>query len=431
MIDRSLDLSEQEFSSDRAACRDALQARVEPVSSGASFSAARVKAVQHRFDHGRSISRISRCNIGESPRFPSGFPLRDNPSWSWIWQQPVESIAASEATETKPRGRQKKKVRPYSKGLHDIGRGHYVYLQPDGAWGLSNAGLVTDAGQSLLVDTLFDLRLTSEMLAAMRRATPAADTIGVLVNSHANGDHTFGNQLVEGARIIASRRCAEEMTDAGPQGLAELLHQARSGELGHAGAYVEQIFGRFDFAGVDRYVLPTEIFSGSLELLVGSKSVRLTEVGPAHTGGDIIVHVPADNVVYAADILFIDAHPIVWSGPVENWIRAIDLILSLKPEVIVPGHGPIPTYEQVIALKGYWEWLLRECKSRFEANLPAFEAAHELARGPYPGWGEGERLIINVETIYRQLSGLAAEQTSRADRFRKLAEFKAAIQAGN
>ena len=253
----------------------------------------------------------------------------------------------------------------------------------------------------------------------------------MLVNSHSNGDHTFGNRLVEGARIIASRRCADEMANAGPEGLAELLQQAREGDLGHTGAYVERIFGRFDFAGIDSYVLPTETFAGSLELRVGSKFVRLIEVGPAHTGGDIIVHVPADNVVYAADILFIGAHPIVWAGPVENWIRAIDLILSLKAEVIVPGHGPIPTYDQVLALKGYWEWLLQECKSCYEAGVPAFEAAQGLAKGPYSGWGEGERLIINVETIYRELSGLATEQTSRADRFGKLADFEAAIKARN
>ena len=66
----------------------------------------------------------------------------------------------------------------YTKGLHEIGPGCFAYLQPDGSWGWSNAGLVTDAGESLLVDTLFDLRLTREMLDAMRRATPAASRIG-------------------------------------------------------------------------------------------------------------------------------------------------------------------------------------------------------------------------------------------------------------
>ncbi len=63
---------------------------------------------------------------------------------------------------------------PYTKGLHDLGNGCYAYLQPDGSWGWSNAGLVVDSGESLLVDTLFDLKLTAEMLEAMRRAEPKA-----------------------------------------------------------------------------------------------------------------------------------------------------------------------------------------------------------------------------------------------------------------
>ena len=80
-----------------------------------------------------------------------------------------------------------------------------AYLQPDGSWGWSNAGLVVDGDASLLVDTLFDLRLTGEMLDAMRRATPAAAAIDVVVNTHANGDHCWGNQLVRDAEIVGSR----------------------------------------------------------------------------------------------------------------------------------------------------------------------------------------------------------------------------------
>jgi hypothetical protein len=45
----------------------------------------------------------------------------------------------------------------YTKGLHDIGNGLYAYLVLDGSWGWSNAGLVADGGEALLVDTLFDL----------------------------------------------------------------------------------------------------------------------------------------------------------------------------------------------------------------------------------------------------------------------------------
>ena len=52
----------------------------------------------------------------------------------------------------------------YSLGLHEVGEGCFAYLQPDGGWGYSNAGLVVGDGASLLVDTLFDLKLTAAML---------------------------------------------------------------------------------------------------------------------------------------------------------------------------------------------------------------------------------------------------------------------------
>ena len=55
----------------------------------------------------------------------------------------------------------------YERGLHELGDGCLAYLQPDGSWGWSNAGLVVGDGASLLVDTLFDLPLTRRMLDAM------------------------------------------------------------------------------------------------------------------------------------------------------------------------------------------------------------------------------------------------------------------------
>ena len=55
----------------------------------------------------------------------------------------------------------------YEKGLVDLGGGLWAWLQPDGGWGFSNAGLITDGGEAALVDTLFDEALTDEMLRAM------------------------------------------------------------------------------------------------------------------------------------------------------------------------------------------------------------------------------------------------------------------------
>ena len=70
-------------------------------------------------------------------------------------------------------------------GLHPLARGAYAWLAPQGSWGWSNAGLIVDGEEALLIDTLYDLQLTAEMLRRMRAAEPAANAIGTLVNTHA------------------------------------------------------------------------------------------------------------------------------------------------------------------------------------------------------------------------------------------------------
>src|SRR4051794_9446783 len=208
---------------------------------------------------------------------------------------------------------------PFPKQLHDLGNDTFAYVQHDGSWGWSNSGLVVDGPHALVVDTLFDLALTREMLDAYDRVLPAGTSIGTVVNSHANGDHTFGNQLLAGARIVASRRCAEEMAAVPPDLLAQLMRAAP--QLGPTGEFLQRIFGVFDFEGI-AFTPPTETFDGEMRMRVGDKDVRLIEVGPAHTRGDTIVWLPSDRVVYTADVLFIGSHPIMWEGPLANQLAA-------------------------------------------------------------------------------------------------------------
>src|ERR1700754_937452 len=239
----------------------------------------------------------------------------------------------------------------YSKGLHDVGSSVYAYLQPDGGWGWSNAGLIVDGEQTLLVDTLFDLRLTREMLDAMKAAVPAAAAIDVLVNTHGDADHTFGNQVVGGAEIVASARAAEEMVGGiSPEVLEQIVAAAPT--LGVAGEYFTRAFGAFDFTDV-RVVPPTRTFTRELSLTVGDTAVELIELGPAHTGGDAVVHVPSQRVVFSGDVLFSGVHPVVWDGSVGGWIEACERLLALDVDAIVPGHGPISGKDEVRALRDY------------------------------------------------------------------------------
>jgi len=291
----------------------------------------------------------------------------------------------------------------YTKGLKDIGNGLYAWLQPDGGWGWSNAGLIRDGEASLLVDTLFDMTLTREMLSAMEDATGiGAGRIGTIVNTHANGDHCHGNGCCPQAEIIASEASAREMAEVPPATLAMI--KAAGAKLGPAGAYFADVFAPFDFENVDERT-PTKTFSGAMDVRVGDKAVRLIEVGPAHTGGDVLVHVPGDRAVFTGDILFIDGTPLMWAGPVANWIRACETIIAMDVDVIVPGHGPITDKAGVRRVVDYLAYVDREARKRFDAGLPVREAALDIALGDFSSWGDAERIAVNVDSLYREYRG--------------------------
>ncbi|KQX23380.1 MULTISPECIES: MBL fold metallo-hydrolase [unclassified Sphingomonas] len=292
----------------------------------------------------------------------------------------------------------------FTKGLHDLGNGHFAYLQPSGTWGYSNAGLIIDGDQSLLVDTLFDERLTAEMLDAIKASTRlGAGDITQLVNTHANGDHTFGNRLVANARVIATEAGAHEMEhEAPPEMLAAIMAQAP--QMGALGEYLQLIFGPFDFAGV-KLRLPDETFTGDKTIMVGDKQVDLIQVGPAHTGGDLLVHVPADRILYTGDILFVEGTPIMWAGPVRNWIAACDRMLAMDVEAIVPGHGPITDKAGVRAMRTYLAYVETETRKRHAAGMDAWEAAQDIALAEFGAWEDPERIAVTVDTIYREIDG--------------------------
>ena len=289
--------------------------------------------------------------------------------------------------------------RAYELGLVEIGDGTFAYLQPDGSWGWSNAGLVRGDGASLLVDTLFDLKLTKAMLDTMASVTDQAP-IGTLVNTHANGDHCFGNQLVGGAEIIATEACAEEFEDVPAEALAAMVAQDYGDPL--VNEFMQESFGQFDFTGI-LATPPTRTFTDSLTVTVGGREVQLLNVGPAHTEGDLLAYVPDAKTVYTGDILFVYGTPIVWAGPFANWLAACDTIIDLDVETVVPGHGPLIDKEGARMVKAYLEFVHREAAERHRGGMSATDAASDIELGEFADWSDSERLVVNVQSVYSEL----------------------------
>ena len=316
---------------------------------------------------------------------------------------------------------------PFVLGLHEVAEGCHAYLQPDGGWGYSNAGLVVGDGASLLVDTLFDLELTAAMLSAMADTTSAAP-IGTVVNTHANGDHCYGNQLVADREIIASKATAEEMNHVPPVMMAQL--NAAPGDVGEL---FRSFFGDFRFDGID-LTPPSRTFEGRLEVEVGGRAIELIEVGPAHTNGDTIVVVPDARTVFTGDILFNGGAPIVWAGPLENWIAACDLMLGMDVETVVPGHGPVTDKAGVVAVRDYLTTVLGAARECHANGVDAFDAAWQIVRemrgnAATRDLREFGRIAVNVDTVYRSVD--ANHVTPNViEQFRRMAEIESHAARG-
>ncbi|WP_194838534.1 MBL fold metallo-hydrolase [Nocardia sp. XZ_19_369] len=290
---------------------------------------------------------------------------------------------------------------PFTHGLHPVGTGSYAYLHPTGTWCQSNSGLVVDQGQALLVDTGFALREAQKIKQSITDALPDI-TIGTVVNSHGDVDHWFGNQLfADEAEIVASHAaiahmqqdhwwnliCDPELPTAAP-GVRDFL---------------DGICANFDFTDTEP-TPATRGFDQELQLQVGRRTVQLLEMGPAHTVGDVLVHVPDARVIYAGDLLFADNHPVIHSGPIQRWIDACTTMLDLDPAVIVPGHGPVVSAAGLILFRDYLERIRDHATDSWRAGDPADHAAATFTHAPTEHWAGADRVLANIAAVYRELA---------------------------
>lgn len=293
----------------------------------------------------------------------------------------------------------------YEEGMARLSGRVWTYLQPDGGFGLSNAGIVGPRDPdspcgAMLVDTFFDLAHTRRLLDGIAREVRAP--VRRVVNTHYNGDHCWGNQLVRDAEIIGHRSVPADMAKLPPAALEALRHAPDSIPAARA---LREGMARFDFSGID-LVPPTTLFDDRLRLELDGLPIELVHVGPAHTTGDVIVHLPTEGIVFTGDVLFRLCAPLGWEGTFERWIEALETIASLGADTVVPGHGPVCGPEGALEMRDYLAFVRDRSREQFEAGRDLEEACFAIDLGPFGAWLEPERLVSQVARAYRELEGL-------------------------
>ena len=237
---------------------------------------------------------------------------------------------------------------------------------------ISNAGVVIAPQGVVVIDALGSPALAQRLVAEIRKVTDKP--IQYVIVTHYHADHVYGLQVFKdlGAKVIAQEKGKLYLTSE----TAKLRLEVSREELA---PWVDE---NTRLEAADIWVINDE------QLMLSGWQFDLLKVGPAHTPDDLSVYVPAENVLFAGDLMFQGRIPFVGNADSAGWIKSLDRLLTLSPKVVVPGHGPhsINPAEDLKFTRDYLQYLRDEMREP-ALNLDDFDEAYKNADwSPYEGY---------------------------------------------
>jgi glyoxylase-like metal-dependent hydrolase (beta-lactamase superfamily II) len=226
---------------------------------------------------------------------------------------------------------------------------------------ISNAGFIVTPAGVVVIDALGSPQLARELLDEIARVTPQPVTHVVVTHYHA--DHIYGLQEFRkrGVRIVAQR-----------QALAYIHSETAAARLR---ASRDELAPWIDQD--TQLVVPDQWIDGATELVVGGQRLLVQPVGPAHTPEDLVVFLASERVLFAGDMVFRGRIPFVGQADSRQWIAALDTLLKMDPQVVVPGHGALSlaAREDLELTRDYLAFL-REAMGAAARDMEPFDEAY-------------------------------------------------------
>jgi cyclase len=201
----------------------------------------------------------------------------------------------------------------------------------------ANAGVVVGTKGALVVDTLVSAKEGKQLLADVRAVTKLP--VLWVVNTHYHLDHAWGNCVFaeQGATIVGAWPASKLLAENGPEGIA---HADQFGLTAD------------DMAGT--ITTPaTVIFNGIMFIDLGGVVVTLESMRHGHCADNLVVWIDDDKTLFSGDLMFVGCHPFVGEGDMAGWLSDLEKIAAMKPEKIIPGHGPLSSAKDINDMKAY------------------------------------------------------------------------------
>lgn len=256
-----------------------------------------------------------------------------------------------------------------SASIQKVGPDLYAYISEDDS-SANSTFLVTQKG-ILVVDTGLNQEQGRKLLAEIRKISAAP--VRWIVNTHYHPDHRGGNSIVgPDATIISTAYTRERVKQSDPvqYGLNFVVH-------------------------------------GDTWLYAGDHKVLIYEPGPAHTRGDLVVYFPDEQTIATGDLFLTNSCPAMDEGDMENWIHALDHMLTLPIAHVVPGHFEAATPVELKRFRDYLAALRDQVAPMYRDGLSLQQVKQRISLPQFKTFRQFPRyeatFADNAEAYYRQL----------------------------
>ncbi len=279
--------------------------------------------------------------------------------------------------------------------VRKVGNGLYATISDPskGNTTLCNGGFLVGRDGALLIEGFTTPAGASFQMDALRMVSQAP--VKAALDTHYHFDHSMGNSFygANGVPLWAQATVAKRMVEnyvplQGADKAAVLgpfekrVSDAKSEtEKAHAQSDLNAMTGVFAIANATLLALPNHpLDAGKLPMTIdlGGLSAVL-ESYAGHSGTDIIVRVPEQNVVYTGDLLFSGWYPVCFDekATVSGWRETLKKFAAFdKDTLFVPGHGQICGQEGIASIREVFDDIAGQAQKMYQAGVPAEEAQH-------------------------------------------------------
>ena len=252
----------------------------------------------------------------------------------------------------------------------------HVFARISSRVGGSNTGFILCEEGIVVVDTAPSRADSQKDIEAIRQVSERP--FSALILTHYHSDHWFGAQMFD-CEIVASEDTEKEMRHRGQDYLEETRQHHR-----HLRTALEDL----------TLVYPTCTFGERMALEV-VPAVEVIRMG-GHTTGTSVVYIPDDRVLFASDLVFNGIHAYTKGADIPRWVAALDEILGMGIDTIVPGHGAICGKAEVSGQKRYLNGFLEQLCSLKQQGYTVEEIVADLSILDLPELHRARRLAGSV-----------------------------------